>query len=392
MTVATWHGDATVNDDIVSEVARFAEREVKPIAHDFEARDEYPQQLVDRMRDMGLFGAIIPEEYGGAGLNISTYSAIVDVISRAWMSVTGVLNSHLIMAYDIWKGGTEAQRRTWLPELASGRKHGGIMLSEPGAGSDLQAITTTARRAGDGYLINGTKMWVTNGRTGNTFIVLVKTDVEAKPAHRGISLFVVEKGTGPGFVVSRDIPKLGYKGLDTCEVVFDNFHVPAENLIGEAEGLGFKQIMSGLELGRINVAARGVGVAQAALDDAVKYSQQRETMGKPICQHQAIQVMLAEMATRVQAARLLTQNAAQKKDLGERCDMEAGMAKYFASEAAHFCAMEAMRILGGYGFTREFDVERYYRDAPLMMIGEGTNEIQKLIIARQLIERNKLTN
>jgi alkylation response protein AidB-like acyl-CoA dehydrogenase len=220
----------------------------------------------------------------------------------------------------------------------------------------------------------------------------VKTDVEAKPAHRGISLFVVEKGTGPGFVVSRDIPKLGYKGLDTCEVVFDNFHVPAENLIGEAEGLGFKQIMSGLELGRINVAARGVGVAQAALDDAVKYSQQRETMGKPICQHQAIQVMLAEMATRVQAARLLTQNAAQKKDLGERCDMEAGMAKYFASEAAHFCAMEAMRILGGYGFTREFDVERYYRDAPLMMIGEGTNEIQKLIIARQLIERNKLTN
>ena len=392
MTVATWQGDATVNDDIVSEVARFAEREVKPIAHDFEARDEYPQQLVDRMRDMGLFGAIIPEEYGGAGLNISTYSAIVDVISRAWMSVTGVLNAHLIMAYDIWKGGTEEQRRTWLPELASGRKHGGIMLSEPGAGSDLQAITTTARRVGDSYLINGTKMWVTNGRTGNTFIVLVKTDPAAKPAHRGISLFVVEKDTGPGFVVSRDIPKLGYKGLDTCEVVFDNFKVPAENLIGEQEGLGFKQIMSGLELGRINVAARGVGVAQAALDDAVKYSQQRETMGKPICQHQAIQVMLAEMATRVQAARLLTQNAAQKKDRGERCDMEAGMAKYFASEAAHFCAMEAMRILGGYGYTREFDVERYYRDAPLMMIGEGTNEIQKLIIARQLIERNKLAN
>lgn len=391
MTVAaTWHGDAAVNASILSEVARFAERDIRPIAHDYEANDRYPQQLVDRMREMGLFGAIIPEEYGGSGLNISTYSAIVDVISREWMSVTGILNSHLIMAYDIWKGGTEAQRRKWLPELASGRKHGGVMLSEPGAGSDLQAILTRARRDGDDYVLSGTKMWVTNGRTGNTFLVLAKTDSEVKPAHRGISLLIVEKETGPGFTVGRDIPKLGYRGLDTCEVVFDDFRVPAENLVGEKEGLGFKQIMSGLELGRINVAARGVGVAQAALDDAVKYAQQRETMGKPIWQHQAIQTKLADMATRVQAARLLTQSAAQRKDLGERCDMEAGMAKLFASETAQYCAMEAMRILGGYGFTREFNVERYYRDAPLMMIGEGTNEIQKLVIARQLVERNRL--
>jgi alkylation response protein AidB-like acyl-CoA dehydrogenase len=382
--------DSAVDASIVSQVERFAEREIRPIAHDYEANDEYPQQLVDGMREMGLFGAIIPEEYGGSGLNISTYSAIVEVISRAWMSVTGVLNSHLIMAYDIWKGGTEAQRRKWLPELASGRKHGGIMLSEPGAGSDLQAITTTARREGDSYIVSGTKMWVTNGRTGNTFIALVKTDPDAKPRHRGISLLIVEKETGPGFTVSRDIQKLGYKGLDTCEVVFEKFRVPAENLVGEEEGQGFKQIMSGLELGRINVASRAVGVAQAALDDAVRYAQQRETMGKAIWEHQAIQVMLAEMATRVQAARLLTQSAARRKDRGERCDMETGMAKYFASETAHYCAMEAMRILGGYGYTREFNVERYYRDAPLMMIGEGTNEIQKLIIARQLIERNKI--
>ena len=386
------HDDAMVNVSVVSSIERFAEREVKPIAHDYEANNEYPQQLADQMREMGLFGAIIPEEYGGSGLNISTYSAVVEALARAWMSITGILNSHLIMAYDIWKAGTEPQRRKWLPELSSGRKHGGIMLSEPGAGSDLQAITTVARRDGDSYVVNGTKMWVTNGRTGNTFIALVKTDLDAKPRHRGISLLIVEKETGPGFTVSRDIAKLGYKGIDTCEVVFDNFRVPAENLIGEKEGLGFQQIMSGLELGRINVASRAVGVAQAALDDAVRYAQQRETMGKPIWQHQAIQVMLAEMATRVQAARLLTQSAARRKDLGERCDMEAGMAKLFASETAHYCAMEAMRILGGYGYTREFNVERYYRDAPLMMIGEGTNEIQKLIIARQLIERNRLSD
>ena len=381
---------AAINEEILSEVRRFAEREVRPVAHDLEARDEYPAALVERMKEMGLFGAFIPEAYGGVGLNISTYAAIIEEISKAWMSVSGFLNSHLIMAYDVLSGGTEEQKKTWLPAMCEGTKRGGIMLSEPDAGSDLQAIRTTARRDGDAYVLRGTKMWATNGRNGNTFLVLAKTDIEVQPRHRGISLFIVEKDQGPGFDVSRNLHKLGYKGIDTCEVVFDDYRVPAKNLLGEKEGLGFKQIMSGLELGRINVAARGVGLAQAALDDAVKYAQQRETFGKPIWQHQAIQVKLADMATTVAAARLLTYAAAEKKDKGERCDMEAGMAKLFATETAMTCALESMRIHGGYGYTTEFNVERYFRDAPLLIIGEGTNEIQKTIIARQLIDRNRL--
>ncbi|GAC1405088.1 MAG: acyl-CoA dehydrogenase family protein [Candidatus Velthaea sp.] len=385
------HGDNLgVDHDVVAEIERFAAREVRPIARELEARDEYPLALVGRMKELGLFGAIIPAEFGGAGLNIATYSAIVEAISKSWMSVSGILNSHLIMAYDVWRGGTDAQRQTWLPKMATGENRGGIMLSEPDCGSDLQAIRTTARREGDAYVLRGTKMWVTNGRTGNTFLVLAKTDPQAQPRHRGMSLFIVEKEQGPGFTVSRDIEKLGYRGLDTCEVIFDDYRVPAANLLGEAEGLGFKQIMSGLELGRINVAARGVGVAQAAVDDSVRYVQQREAFGKPIWQHQAIQIKLAEMITMTTAARLLTQSAAEKKDRGERCDMEAGMAKLHATEAAAFCALEAMRIHGGYGYTKEFDVERYYRDAPLLIIGEGTNEIQKTIIAKQLVERNRI--
>ncbi len=380
----------SVDKEVLAQIRRFAESEVRPVAHDLEARNEYPTALVARMREMGLFGAIVPEEYGGAGLNVSTYAAIIEEIARVWMSITGVLNSHLIMCYDILTGGTERQRTTWLPSLSDGSKHGGIMLSEPEAGSDLQAIRVTARRDGDSYLIRGTKMWVTNGRTGNTFLVLAKTDTEVQPRHRGISLFIVEKDKGPGFTVSRDIDKLGYRALDTCEVVFDDYRVPAENLLGEQEGLGFKQIMSGLELGRINIAARGVGIAQAALDEAVKYSQQRETFGKPIWQHQAIALKLADMVTTVNAARLLTYAAAERKDLGQRCDMEAGMAKLFATETAMTCALESMRIHGGYGYTKEFDVERFFRDVPLLIIGEGTNEIQKTIIARQLIERNAL--
>jgi len=388
MTVSTVKPHSGIDEAVVAEIRRFAENEVRPVAHDLEARDEYPVHLVARMRDMGLFGAIVPEEYGGSGLGVATYAALIEEISRAWMSVTGVLNSHLIMCYDILCGGTEQQRREWLPPLCEGSKHGGIMLSEPDAGSDLQAIRTTARRDGDEYVLRGTKMWVTNGRTGNTFLVLAKTDAAAEPRHRGISLFIVEKGRGPGFDVSRDIPKLGYRGLDTCEVVFDDYRVPAKNLLGEREGLGFKQIMSGLELGRINIAARGVGIAQAALDEAVKYAQTRETFGKPIWQHQAIQMKLADMVTAVNAARLLTYAAAEKKDRGERCDMEAGMAKLFATETAMTCALESMRIHGGYGYTKEFDVERLFRDVPLLIIGEGTNEIQKTIIARQLIERN----
>jgi alkylation response protein AidB-like acyl-CoA dehydrogenase len=274
--------------------------------------------------------------------------------------------------------------------MATCERRGGIALSEPGAGTDLQAIRTTATRDGDWYVLNGTKLWVTNGLHGNTYAVLVKTDPSASPAHRGISLFIVEKDQGPGFIVSREIEKLGYKGLDTCEVVFDNYRVPVANLIGGQEGLGFKLIMSGLELGRINVAARGVGLAQAALDDAVRYAQQRETFGKQIWQHQAIQLKLADMATRVQASRLLTRSAAESKDRGERCDMEAGMAKLFATETAQYCALESMRIHGGFGYTKEFNVERYYRDAPLLLIGEGTNEIQRTIIAKQLIERHRI--
>lgn len=390
MTTTLRSAGASIDETVLAEVRRFAENEVRPIAHELEARDEYPVRLVERMREMGLFGAIVPEAYGGAGLGVGTYAAIVEEIARAWMSVTGVLNSHLIMCYDILQGGTEEQRREWLPALSEGHKHGGIMLSEPEAGSDLQAIRTTARRDGDSYVLRGTKMWVTNGRTGNTFLVLTKTDAAAEPRHRGISLFIVEKDRGPGFSVSRDIPKLGYRGLDTCEVVFDDYRVPAKNLLGEREGLGFKQIMSGLELGRINIAARGVGIAQAALDEAVKYAQTRQTFGKPIWQHQAIQLKLADMVTAVNAARLLTYAAAEKKDKGERCDMEAGMAKLFATETAMTCALESMRIHGGYGYTKEFDVERLFRDVPLLIIGEGTNEIQKTIIARQLIERNPL--
>jgi alkylation response protein AidB-like acyl-CoA dehydrogenase len=379
-----------VDEHVLSEIRRFAEAEVRPVAHDLEARDEYPAQLVERMKQMGLFGAFVPEEYGGAGLNITTYAAIVEEISKAWMSVTGFLNSHLIMCYDILTGGTEEQKRAWLPALCEGRKRGGVMLSESDAGSDLQAIRTTARRDGDAYVLRGTKMWVTNGRHGNTFLVLAKTDPEAQPRHRGMSLLIVEKDQGPGFTVSRDIDKLGYRGIDTCEVIFDDYRVPVANLVGAKEGLGFKQIMSGLELGRINVAARGVGIAQASLDDALKYAQQREAFGKPIWQHQAIQLKLADMATAVAAARLLTYAAADKKDKGERCDMEAGMAKLFATETAMTCSLESMRIHGGYGYTTEFDVERYFRDVPLLLIGEGTNEIQKTVIARQLIERNPI--
>ncbi|TAM60837.1 acyl-CoA dehydrogenase [bacterium] len=376
--------------ETVDEIRRFVDREIRPIAHAMEQSDTFPAALVEQMKALGLFGATIPEKYGGVGLSVASYAAIIEEIAHAWMSVSGILNSHLIMCYDILRGGTEEQRAHWLPLMATGERRGGIALSEPGAGTDLQAIRTTATREGDWYVLNGTKLWVTNGLHGNTFAVLVKTDTTASPAHRGISLFIVEKDQGPGFTVSREIEKLGYKGLDTCEVVFDHYRVPAANLIGGREGQGFKQIMSGLELGRINVAARGVGLAQAALDDAVRYAQQRETFGKQIWQHQAIQLKLADMATRVQASRLLTRSAAERKDRGERCDMEAGMAKLFATETAEFCALESMRIHGGFGYTKDFNVERYYRDAPLLLIGEGTNEIQRTIIAKQLIERHRI--
>ena len=372
---------------ILDSLERFLDRDVRPHVREFEDPDIYPQAMVDAMAEMGLFGVTIPTEYGGLGLSCLTYARITETVSRAWMSLSGTFSSHLIMAEAIRRFGTEAQRDKWLPKFATGELRGGISLTEPDAGTDLQAITTKAVHDGDNYIVNGAKMWATNSHHGDILAVLVKTDPDAEPRHTGISLFLIEQGT-PGFPQPKKLRKLGYRGVDTGEPVFENCIVPAENLIGEVEGRGFKQIMAGLELGRINVAARGVGVAQAALDEAVRYSQERHTFGKPICQHQAIQLKLADMATRVEAARLLTYRAASAYDTGERSDMEAGMAKLFGTEAAVENSLESMRIHGGYGYSKEFDVERLYRDAPLLVIGEGTNELQRIIIARQLIARN----
>lgn len=371
---------------ILDSVDKFLETDVRPYAHDLEARDEYPTDIVEKMKAMGLFGCLISPEYGGLGLSATTYAKIIERISAVWMSVSGILNSHVIMASAVQRNGTKKQKDYYLPRFATAELRGGIALTEPDCGTDLQAIRTTAKREGDHYVVNGAKTWITNSYYGNCFALLVKTDPTAETRHKGMSLLIAEKG--PGFNVARKLPKLGYRGIDTCELFFENYRVPVERLIGGVEGRGLQQILNGLELGRINVAARGVGVAAAALKEAVFYSQARKTFGKPICEHQAIQLKLAEMATRVEAARLLTQRAAEAFDKGERCDMEAGMAKYFATEAAVENSTEAMRIHGAYGYSKEFNVERLYRDAPLLVIGEGTNEMQRIIIARQLIARN----
>src|SRR5215469_10987907 len=371
---------------ILGSIDRFLERDVAPYVQKLEHADEYPAEMVERMRELGLFGATIPAAYGGLGLSALLYARIVERISRVWMSLAGIFNSHLIMAAAVERFGTEAQKRSFLPRFASGELRGGLALTEPDCGTDLQAIRATARREGDHYVINGTKTWISNGIFGQCFALLVKTDPNAEPRHRGISLFLAEKGEG--FSASRKLEKLGYKGIDTAELVFENYRVPADRLIGSQEGSGLKHALGALELGRINVAARGVGLAQAALDQALAYSQVRKTFGKPICQHQAIQLKLADMATQVQAARLLTQDAAKTYDRGLRCDMEAGMAKLFATETAVNVSLEAMRIHGGYGYSKEFVVERIYRDAPLLVIGEGTNELQRIIIARNLVERH----
>jgi alkylation response protein AidB-like acyl-CoA dehydrogenase len=371
---------------ILDAVDRFLKTEVRPHVKRMEQADEYPHEIVEQMKKMGLFGCIIPAEYGGLGLSTATYAAVVARIASVWMSISGIINSHLIMAATVLRNGTEAQKRDLLPRFASGELRGGIGLTEADAGTDLQAIRTRAVRDGDHYVINGNKTWITNSLHGGCLALLVKTDPAANPRHKGMSLFIAEKG--PGFIVSRKLKKLGYRGIDTCELVFDNYRVPADRLIGGVEGSGLQQVLSGLELGRINVAARGLGLASAAMHDAVAYAQQRKTFGKPICEHQAIQLKLGEMATRVEAARLLIEAAARAYDRGERCDMEAGMAKYFATEAAMDNALECMRIHGAYGYSPEFDVERYYRDAPLLLIGEGTNEMQRIIIARQLVQRH----
>ncbi|WP_172331873.1 acyl-CoA dehydrogenase family protein [Mangrovicoccus sp. HB161399] len=371
---------------MLDSVERFLRTDVDPYVHALEAADEYPAEIVEKMKEMGLFGCIISEDYGGLGLSTSTYAKIIERISASWMSVSGIINSHLIMASAVERAGTQAQKSEFLPRFATGELRGGIGLTEPDAGTDLQAIRTTAVRDGEDYVVNGTKTWITNSMYGNCIALLVKTDPKAEPRHRGMSLLIAEKG--PGFNVTRKLQKLGYRGIDTCELEFKDYRVPHDRLIGGAEGKGLKQILSGLELGRINVAARGVGVADAALMKAVRYAQERKTFGKPICEHQAIQLLLGEMGTRVEAARLLTESAAKAYDRGERCDMEAGMAKYFATEAAVSNSMDSMRVHGGYGYSREFDIERLYRDAPLLTIGEGTNELQRIIIAKQLVERN----
>lgn len=371
---------------ILDMLDRFLAVEVKPHVRELEHADIYPADIVEKMKEMGLFGCTIATEYGGLGLSTRTYAKIVERMSQVWMSISGIVNSHLIMANAVQRAGTEEQKRHYLPKFATGELRGGVGLTEPDCGTDLQAIRTVAKRERDHYVVNGSKMWITNSLHGNCIALLVKTDPSAQPRHKGMSLLIAEKGEG--FVVSRKLEKLGYKGIDTCALSFDNYRVPADRLVGGVEGRGLQQVLGGLELGRINVAARGLGVAQAALDEAVRYSQQRKTFGKPICEHQAIQLKLAEMATRTQAARLLVYAAAEAFDRGERCDMEAGMAKYFATEASQENALDAMRIFGAYGYSREFDVERLYRDAPLLLIGEGTNELQRLIIAKQLIERN----
>ena len=374
---------------IITEVRRFVDREVIPVAHQLEHDDSYPVELIEKLKHLGVFSATIPAAYGGLGLDFVTYVQVVEELSRGWMSLAGVVNTHVLVAYMIGAQGTEEQRQRFLPLLAEGDKRGGLCISEANAGSDVQAITMTAMHDGEDYVINGAKLWVTNGVHASIFAVLARTDPSATPAHRGMSVFLVEKGT-PGLTVSRTFEKLGYKGVETAELVFDSVRVPAVNLLGGSEGAGFKHAMSGLEIGRINVAARAVGLAQAAFNDAIKYAQQRVTFGKPIAQHQAIQLKLADMATKIEAARLLLQKAAHKKDRGERCDLEAGMAKLFASEMCQEVTLDALRIYGGFGYTKEFNVERYYRDAPFMLVGEGTSEIQRLLIARQLLEQYKI--
>jgi len=373
---------------ILHTIDRWVERDLRPIVREYDHADRYPHEAVERMKEFGLFGATVSPEYGGLGLSAVTYAKIVMRISAVWMSITGIINSHLMLALAVEKFGTAEQKARWLPKFASGEIRGGLALTEPDAGTDLQGIRMTARRDGDHYVINGTKTWISNGIEGSCFAMLVKTDPAAEPRHKGMSLFITPKMEG--FTVSRKLEKLGYHSIDSAELIFQDYRVPRDHLIGGVEGQGFYQATGGLELGRINVAARGVGIAEGALQLATQYAQMRKTFGKAICEHQAIQLKLGEMATRARAARLLTLDAAETFDRGERCDMEAGMAKYFSSEAALENSIEGMRIHGAYGYSKEFDIERLYRDAPLTCIGEGTNEMQRIIISRQWVKRNRI--
>ena len=371
---------------IVSLVREFVDREVKPVVRELEHSNTYPEKLIDQMKAMGIFGLAIPEPWGAASVSVPCYAAVTEELARGWMSLAGAMGGHTVVAKLLLTYGTEEQKDRYLPGMAEGDIRATMALTEPGGGSDLQAMRTWAQRDGDDYVVNGAKTWITNARRSQLIALLCKTNRTAEPAHRGMSILLVEKG--PGFEVSRDLPKLGYKGVESCELSFDNFRTPATSLLGKDEGHGFAQMMRGLEIGRIQVASRALGVGQAALEDSLRYAQQRESFGKPIWQHQSIGNYLADMATRLTAARQLVMYAARRYDSGERADMEAGMAKLFASETAMQIAMDAVRIHGGYGYSTEYDVERYFRDAPLMIVGEGTNEIQRNVIARELIKRN----
>jgi alkylation response protein AidB-like acyl-CoA dehydrogenase len=374
--------------DIVSVVHDWVTGSVRPVARDLEHENTYPGELIEAMKQLGVFGLAIPQAYGGSGVSTACFALVTEELARGWMSLAGAMGGHSVVARVIALFGTEAQKDGWLPRMATGQVRAAMALTEPAGGSDLQAIRTRAAANGTGYRLDGVKTWITNARMADVVAVLCKTDASAVPASRGISILLAEKG--PGFTVSRDLPKLGYKGVESCEIVFDGYECPREALIGAKEGEGFRQMMGGLELGRIQVAARAVGVARAALEDSLRYAQQRETFGQPIWRHQAVGHRLADMATRVDAARLLTLRAAAALDAGRRSDLEAGMAKLFASEACLEVASDAIKVHGGYGFSAEFDIERYYRDAPLMVVGEGTNDIQRNVIIRQLIERYRV--
>ncbi len=402
MAVAVPFEEKTDEQKAITEMVRqFVDEQVLPNAEHYDHEDAFPDPIVDQMKELGLFGVTIPEEYGGMGLDLTTYVMIVEELSRGWISVSGIINTHFIGSYLLMKFGTDEQKQKYLPRMATGEIRAAFSLSEPELGSDVQAIKTTAKKGDDGlYEINGQKMWVTNGLRSGLVFVLVKTDPDAEPRHKGFTCFITEKEPGAaentgayaGLNVPPQIKKLGYKGVESTELVYDGYRCPAENVLGgEAAGLnqGFGQMMDALEVGRANVAARGVGIAQRALELALRYSQERKTFGKAIAQHQAIQFKLADMATQVEAARLLTIRAARLKDAGVRSDMEAGMAKLFASEAGRFCVEESFRIHGGYGYSKEYEIERLYRDAPLLLIGEGTSEIQRMVIGKKLLQRYK---
>jgi alkylation response protein AidB-like acyl-CoA dehydrogenase len=374
--------------ELVRTVADFVDKRVRPVVRDLEHANTYPEALIDAMKEMGVYGLAIAEPYGAGRVSTACFALVTEELARGWMSLAGAMGGHTVVATLLVRFGTDEQKQRYLPRLATGEIRATMALTEPGGGSDLQAMRTTARRDGDHYVVNGSKTWITNARRAGLVALMCKTDPAATPAHRGISILLVEPG--PGFTVSRDLPKLGYKGVESCELAFDDFHVPADAVLGGEEGRGFTQMMQGLEVGRIQVAARATGVARAALDDAIAYAQQRESFGQPIWKHQSIGNYLADMATKVTAARQLLLYAADRLDSGERADMEAGMAKLFASEVAMEVALDALRIHGGYGYSTEFDIERYFRDAPLMIVGEGTNEIQRNVIAAQLIARGGL--